>query len=55
MQERLWKIDVLRGTAVVAMVLHHFSYDLAYFDLFDPRFFRSGLEIGASFIFLAGL
>lgn len=57
----MWEIDALRGFAVVAMVLYHFSYDLAYFGLFDVRFFRSGLgldagrAIGTSFIFLAGL
>jgi len=60
-RERFWEIDALRGTAVVAMVLYHFSYDLAYFGLFDVGFFRSGLGlntgrlIGGSFIFLAGL
>jgi uncharacterized membrane protein len=58
---RLWEIDILRGIAVVAMVLYHFSYDLAYFGLLDLRFFRSGLgldlgrAIGSSFILLAGL
>jgi uncharacterized membrane protein len=61
MQGRFWEIDALRGTAVVAMILYHFSYDLAYFGLFDVGFFRSGLGlnagrlIGGSFIFLAGL
>ncbi len=60
-RERFWEIDALRGTAVVAMILYHFSYDLAYFGLFDVGFFRSGLGltagrlIGGSFIFLAGL
>jgi uncharacterized membrane protein len=59
--ERFWEIDALRGIAVVAMVLYHFSYDLAFFGLFDVGFFRSGLGlntgrlIGGSFIFLAGL
>lgn len=52
----------MRGIAVVAMVLYHFSYDLAYFaHLFDVGFFRRGIgldlgrAIGTSFIFLAGL
>ncbi len=60
-RERFWEIDALRGIAVVAMVLYHFSYDLAYFGLFDVGFFRSGLGlntgrlIGGSFILLAGL
>lgn len=55
-------MDVLRGVAVVAMVLYHFSYDLAYLaGLFDVGFFRDGLglnlgrAIGGTFIFLAGL
>ena len=62
MRERLWEIDVLRGVAVVAMILYHFSYDLAYLvGLFDVGFFRSGIGldmgrmIGGTFIFLAGL
>ena len=57
----MWEIDVLRGIAVVAMVLYHFSYDLAYLvGLFDVGFFRSGAGlnmgrmIGGTFIFLAG-
>jgi uncharacterized membrane protein len=60
-RERLWEIDVLRGIAVVAMVLYHFSYDLAYFGLFDVGFFRNGVGldlgrlIGGTFVFLAGL
>ena len=60
-RERFWEIDALRGIAVVAMVLYHFSYDLAFFGLFDVGFFRSGLGlntgrlIGGSFIFLAGI
>jgi uncharacterized membrane protein len=61
-RERVWEVDVLRGIAVVAMVLYHFSYDLAYFvGLFDVELFRSGAgldaarAIGGTFIFLAGL
>jgi uncharacterized membrane protein len=61
-RERFWEIDILRGVAVIAMVLYHFSYDLAYFvGLFDVGFFRSGVGlntgrmIGGTFIFLAGL
>jgi uncharacterized membrane protein len=59
---RFWQIDALRGVAVIAMILYHFSYDLAYFvGLFDVGFFRSGIGlniariIGGTFIFLAGL
>lgn len=52
----------MRGVAVVAMILYHFSYDLAYFvGLFDVGFFRYGAGlnaarvIGGTFTFLAGL
>ncbi len=62
MRGRFWEIDILRGITVIAMILYHFSYDLAYFaGLFDVSFFRSGLALniarlgGATFIFLAGL
>ncbi len=54
-------MDALRGAAVVAMILYHLSYDVAFFGLFDVGVFRDGLglyagrAIGASFIFLAGL
>ncbi len=58
---RLWEIDALRGIAVVAMIAYHFSYDLAYFGLFDVGFFRAGIGldaarlIGGTFISLAGI
>lgn len=46
---------------MVAMILYHFSYDLAFFaGLFDVGFFRAGIGltsarvIGGTFIFLAG-
>ena len=61
MRGRLWEVDALRGAAVVAMILYHLSYDLAFFGLFDVGVFRDGLglyagrAIGATFIFLAGL
>ncbi len=52
----------MRGIAVVAMVVYHFTFDLAYFvGLFDVGFFRHGVGlsvgrvIGGTFIFLAGL
>jgi len=57
---RLPGVDALRGAAVVAMILYHFTYDLALFGLFDLSVMRSGpgywagRAIGATFIFLAG-
>jgi len=57
---RLLTLDALRGAAVVAMVLYHFSYDLALFGVFDLSVMRSGpgywagRAIGGTFIFLAG-
>jgi uncharacterized membrane protein len=58
---RLVALDVARGAAVVAMVLYHFSYDLAYFGVFDLSAMRSGpgywagRTIGGTFIFIAGI
>jgi len=58
---RLYPLDALRGAAVGAMVLYHFSYDLALFGVFDLSAVRSGpgywtgRAIGGTFIFLAGV
>jgi uncharacterized membrane protein len=59
-KSRFWEVDLLRGIAVILMVIYHFSYDLSYFlnyrivqqEVFwyyFPRF------IGAAFIFLLGV
>jgi len=58
---RLAWLDAVRGAAVVAMVLYHLSYDLAFFGLFDVSVMRSGpgywagRAIGGTFVFLAGV
>lgn len=31
--DRYWEIDLLRGTAIIMMVLFHFLYDLNYFEI----------------------
>lgn len=54
---RLWEIDALRGLAIVAMVLFHAAWDLAYFSggsLGSASAYYSG-PIAASFITLLGL
>lgn len=35
---RFWEVDVLRGVAVVMMVIYHFMYDLYYFRITDAIF-----------------
>ncbi|MEM4495809.1 MAG: heparan-alpha-glucosaminide N-acetyltransferase [Archaeoglobaceae archaeon] len=55
---RLWKLDLLRGFAVLLMLIYHFFFDAQFFGLLDlegtfwfffPRF------IGGMFIFISGL
>ncbi len=58
---RLPVIDVLRGVALVAMVVYHFSWDLAYHRLVDwqvaadPAWKDFARSIAASFLFISGL
>lgn len=32
---RFWELDLLRGLAILMMILFHFLYDLDYFDAYD--------------------
>ncbi len=57
-QVRFWKLDLLRGFAVLLMLIYHFFFDAQFFGLLDlegtfwflfPRF------IGGMFIFISGL
>ncbi len=58
---RLPAIDVLRGVALAAMVVYHFSWDLAYHRLVDwqvaadPAWKDFARSIAASFLFISGL
>jgi tetratricopeptide (TPR) repeat protein len=57
---RFWEIDLLRGIAVVGMILFHLVFDLSYFGAFDLEV-RSGLWLGLArstaylFILLVGV
>ena len=40
---RFWEIDVVRGVAVVMMVVYHFVFDLYFFQITDAILpYRSG-------------
>jgi len=58
---RIPAIDALRGLAIVAMILYHFAFDLAYFrvtasDFYhDPLWLHARTLILSSFLLLAGV
>ena len=41
--KRIWLFDGLRGTAVVAMIVHHVLYDLEAYYGMDIPFLRWGM------------
>ncbi|MDO8625080.1 MAG: heparan-alpha-glucosaminide N-acetyltransferase [Candidatus Diapherotrites archaeon] len=60
MKPRFWSIDVLRGIAVLAMVVFHFLFDYnffagARFDLYSGTWFLLGRLAAVLFVLLAGM
>ncbi len=57
---RFWEVDLLRGTAVIMMVVFHFIYDLDYLNIFSANlssgfwFFFARITAGL-FILLVGV
>ncbi len=60
LKKRFWEIDVLRGIAVILMILYHFVYNLYYLAEYSIKL-RAGIWpllariISLSFIFLVGI
>ena len=58
--KRFWEIDLLRGIAIIMMVIFHIIFDLAFFEVYDLDF-RSGplfvfnMSIPLLFILLVGI
>jgi uncharacterized membrane protein len=59
--QRLPRIDVLRGIAVLAMIVYHFAWDLTFFGLIEtnvathPLWSRFAMAIAGSFLLLSGI
>lgn len=59
--KRLFLIDVLRGIAIVLMVLYHFCYDLTYFNVVHFDFYHNVFWLNfrnfivTCFVFIAGI
>ena len=59
-KQRVQLLDGLRATAVLAMIIYHFAWDLGFFNIVDPVLVNSGpwklfaISIGCSFLFLSG-
>ena len=60
-KQRSQLLDGLRATAVFAMIVYHFAWDLGFFNIVDPIIVNSGVwklfavSIGSSFLFLSGI
>ena len=60
-KQRNQLIDGLRASAVLAMMVYHFAWDLGFFYIVDPIIVNSGwwkifaVSIGSSFLFLSGV
>lgn len=60
LKSRYWPVDTLRGVAIVLMVIYHFTWDMAYFGVYQGdmlsapwRSFAHG--IATLFIFVMGV
>lgn len=52
---RFWEIDILRGIAIILMIIYHILYDLNYFNIYKTNFDTFFFEIykyGAASIFV---
>jgi uncharacterized membrane protein len=59
-EHRFWEVDVLRGVAIVMMVLYHFMYDLYFFQVTNTIFtnrlwFYFQRTTATTFILLVGV
>ena len=59
--DRYWDLDVLRGIAILGMIVFHFTFDLSYFGvisadtIYKPGWVLFQQIIAGTFIFIAGV
>lgn len=59
-KDRYWEIDLLRGLAIIAMIIYHIFFDLNFFGVYNFNlnsiFFKIFLyPIGTTFLLLVGI
>ncbi|MDH7516970.1 MAG: heparan-alpha-glucosaminide N-acetyltransferase [Candidatus Thermoplasmatota archaeon] len=58
--ERFWEIDLLRGIAIIMMIIYHIIFDLNYFKIYKTAIYSAPMliflyPIGAMFLLLVGI
>ena len=58
--QRFWEIDLLRGIAIIMMILFHFLYDLNFFGIYGTSLYTGyfliyAYTVGTIFLSLVGL
>jgi uncharacterized membrane protein len=60
LEARFWEVDLLRGAAVIMMIIFHFAFDLSYFglrplDVYSGAWFFLARSTASLFLLLVGI